>query len=144
MTWSGFSCVLTDPFSMTLLSMMTAFVFCSQIMSQKWPEVFLRGPCEQNSHKNSDHKLNGWKWSLQGERRANRNRLCAILVQQAILLNALDKLVLQQWPAGLDRWGNTEMFWKNLLEGCESWRSQRALKTALELQLQLKYGRTFY
>lgn len=26
---------LTEPFSMTLLSMMTALVFCSQIMSQK-------------------------------------------------------------------------------------------------------------
>lgn len=35
---------LTEPFSITLLSMMTALVFCSQIMSQKCPHVFLRGP----------------------------------------------------------------------------------------------------
>lgn len=35
---------------MTLLSMMTALVFCSQIMSQKWPQVFLRGPCGQQKH----------------------------------------------------------------------------------------------
>lgn len=43
-------CVLTEPFSMTRLSMMTAFVFCSQTMSQKWPQVFLRGPCRQQTH----------------------------------------------------------------------------------------------
>lgn len=43
-------CVLTEPFSMTLLSMMTALVFCSQIMSQKWPQVFLRGPCRKQTH----------------------------------------------------------------------------------------------
>lgn len=29
---------------------MTALVFCSQIMSQKWPHVFLRGPCGQQRH----------------------------------------------------------------------------------------------
>lgn len=36
--------VLTDPFSITLLSMITALEHCSQIISQKWPQVFLRGP----------------------------------------------------------------------------------------------------
>lgn len=37
--------VLTDPFSMTLLSIITALEHCSQIISQKWPQVFRRGPC---------------------------------------------------------------------------------------------------
>lgn len=39
------SSVLTDPFSMTLLSIITALEPCSQIISQKWPQVFLKGPC---------------------------------------------------------------------------------------------------
>lgn len=50
--------VLTEPFSITLFSMMTALVFCSQIMSQKWPHVLLRGPCRQRtctpSHRDYD------------------------------------------------------------------------------------------
>lgn len=37
--------VLTDPFSMTLLSIITALEHCSQIISQKWPQVFRKGPC---------------------------------------------------------------------------------------------------
>lgn len=51
--------VLTEPFSITLLSMMTALVFCSQIMSQKWPHVFLRGPCRQCTCTLSSQTLEG-------------------------------------------------------------------------------------
>lgn len=49
--------VLTEPFSITLLSMMTALVFCSQIMSQKWPHVFLRGPCRHRTCTPSNQML---------------------------------------------------------------------------------------
>lgn len=51
--------MLTEPFSITLLSMMTALVFCSQIMSQKWPHVFLRGPCRQCTCTPSSQTLGG-------------------------------------------------------------------------------------
>lgn len=37
----------TKPFSITLLSMITALERCSQIISQKWPQVFLKGPCNK-------------------------------------------------------------------------------------------------
>lgn len=48
--------VLTDPFSMTLLSIITALEHCSQIISQKWPQVFLKGPCRHQAKKcSSDH-----------------------------------------------------------------------------------------
>lgn len=43
--------ILTDPFSMTLLSIITALVPCSQIISQKWPQVWVKGPWgSKNTH----------------------------------------------------------------------------------------------
>lgn len=49
-------CVLTDPFSMTLLSIITALEHCSQIISQKWPQVFLNGPCRSKVKKQTCEK----------------------------------------------------------------------------------------
>lgn len=42
---------LTDPFSITLLSMTTPLLFCSHTISQKWPHVLGKGPCKYTIHK---------------------------------------------------------------------------------------------
>lgn len=43
--------LLTDPFSITLLSMTTPLLFCSHTISQKWPHVLGKGPCKHTTHK---------------------------------------------------------------------------------------------
>lgn len=49
--------VLTDPFSITLFNMTTPRLFCSQTISQKWPQVFGKGPCRDTIPRNKHHFL---------------------------------------------------------------------------------------
>lgn len=49
--------ILTDPFSITLFNMTTPRLFCSQTISQKWPQVFGKGPCRDRIPRNKHYFL---------------------------------------------------------------------------------------
>lgn len=57
---------LTEPFSITRLSMTTPLLFCSHTISQKWPHVLGRGPCKQSTkgkHLNSSQVISTTSWT---------------------------------------------------------------------------------